>query len=100
MSSKLLKKISFLNTNQSFEAEPQLSVLDLAIREKLELNHSCEGMGTCGTCRVIVKSDLKNLPEPNEIELEMIQSRNFSPKERLACQLQCSTNLDLEIPED
>lgn len=100
MSSKSLKIIKFLNTDKAFEADDQLSVLDLAIQESVDLDHSCEGMGTCGTCRVIVKKGLENLPEPNEVEQDIREARSFLPEERLACQTMCVADLDLEIPED
>lgn len=100
MPSKYTKKLEFLGTEKVIDADPQLTVLENAIANKIPLNHSCEGMGTCGTCRVIVVSGLESMKDPNEIEKEMIGSRGFSSSERLACQNLCSHDLVLKIPNE
>ena len=67
----------------------------------IELNHSCGGMGTCGTCRVRILSSLESLGplEPrNEIEIEMANDRGFAENERLACQLAIVNGLKFRIP--
>ncbi len=74
------------------------TLLSLALRLKLPLHHSCGGMGTCGTCRVVVREGLEQLPSPGEVEQEMIQDRGFSKIERLACQLEPIEGLIVEIP--
>lgn len=73
------------------------TVLDCANRSNIDINQSCGGMGTCGTCRIIVQSDLKLLPPPNEIEAEMMNDRGFAANERLACQLLAEDDLVVEI---
>lgn len=62
------------------------SVLEALLISKTEWEHSCGGMGTCGTCRMIVVDGLDLLPERNEIEEELAQDRGFKQNERLACQ--------------
>ncbi|UXR66264.1 (2Fe-2S)-binding protein [Bdellovibrio bacteriovorus] len=64
------------------------SVLDVALRAKVALNHTCGGNGTCGTCRVFVIQGLEKLGPRNEIEAEMAQDRVFQASERLACQME------------
>ncbi|HEX4922662.1 MAG TPA: 2Fe-2S iron-sulfur cluster-binding protein [Bdellovibrionales bacterium] len=78
-----------------FEGTP--TVLELAIRDGLPLNHSCGGMGTCGTCCVVVESDPSELPARNEIEAEMAGDRGFTARERLACQLTAYPRLIVKI---
>ncbi len=68
-----------------FNAEE--SLLELALNKDIAIAHSCGGMGTCGTCRVEIKSDLSSLPARNEIEIEMANDRNFATEIRLACQM-------------
>lgn len=80
-------------------ALPGESLLDVALKSQLPLHHSCGGMGTCGTCRVIIREGLEWLPPPNEIEQEMIQDRGFPPAERLACQLEVEPRAVVIIPE-
>lgn len=74
------------------------TVLALTEANGIELPHSCGGMGTCGTCRILVESDLSALPERDEIEQEMAAERNFKPRERLACQLLAAPGLRIRIP--
>lgn len=76
------------------------NLLEVCINNKLPISHSCEGMASCGTCRVIVTSDLGDLPERNFLEQEMANDRNFSPKERLACQLIPSSDLRFKLPNE
>lgn len=63
------------------------TVLDVALRNKIPLNHTCGGNGTCGTCLVEVVSGLEKLGPRNEIELEIATDRGFHENERLACQM-------------
>lgn len=73
------------------------SILELFLNKKIDLAHSCGGMGTCGTCRVIVLEG--ELPDRNPIELERANDLGFRPNERLACQLPPSPNLKLQLPK-
>lgn len=100
-SNKVMKKkmkfiIDFVEVE--VKAHPGESLLDLAIRMKLPLQHSCGGMGTCGTCRVIVREGLGELTSPGEVEKEIIQDRGFVESERLACQNESQDGLVVEIP--
>ena len=79
-----------------FEGSP--TVLELAIRDGLPLHHSCGGMGTCGTCCVIVESDPSEVEARNEIESEMAADRGYASRERLACQLTARPRLIVKIP--
>lgn len=74
------------------------NLLESALRAGFELDHSCGGNGTCGTCRVIVESGLEFLPERNEIEKEMAEDRQFEVRERLSCQIKPGQNLVVRVP--
>lgn len=74
------------------------TLLEVALRGKLPLHHSCGGMGTCGTCRVLIIQGLNDLQPPNPIEFELITERRLPPNERLSCQIEPSENLVVEIP--
>lgn len=76
------------------------SILDVALREGIEINHTCGGNGTCGTCLVHVVEGLEKLGPRNEIEEEMAQDRGFKAHERLACQNQPVDGLSVEIKND
>jgi 2Fe-2S ferredoxin len=63
------------------------SVLDVAIRAGIAINHTCGGHATCGTCVINVLEGLEQLEPREELELEMAQDRGFADHERLACQI-------------
>lgn len=99
VSSKSGKIISFLPYNiDASPSQKDQSVLDIAIRMKIPLNHTCGGNATCGTCRVFVVQGLENLPPRNELEQEMAEDRGFQENERLACQLEPIAGLIVEVP--
>jgi 2Fe-2S ferredoxin len=75
------------------------SLLQHLLNQKLEISHSCGGMGTCGTCRVIVLEGLEELGSRNEVEQEMASDRGFEAVERLACQNQWHAKLKIKIPK-
>ena len=79
---------------------PDETLLELCLRSNIALSHSCEAMGTCGTCRVIITSDVNKLPARNAIEQSVADDRDFAPEERLACQTQLKQNLSFRIPGD
>lgn len=55
------------------EAPVGLSVLEIAHRNKVDLEGACEGSLACSTCHVIVdKKYYDMLPEPQDEELDML----------------------------
>ena len=100
MGSKSGKYITFLPSGKVVPASHKdETLLQVAIRHDLPLNHTCGGFGTCGTCRVIVVEGLENLEDRNEIESEMAAERGFHSHERLACQCAPVAGLVLQIPD-
>lgn len=99
MASKSGKFISFLPGNRDVPvSQKDQSVLDVALRVKVPLNHTCGGNGTCGTCRVFIVRGLEKLGPRNEIEAEMAEDRAFMESERLACQIDPVDGLVVEVP--
>lgn len=87
-----MKKKSFVEfrfCDQIVHASQGQTVLDAILEAGLEIDHSCGGNATCGTCRVIVRSGVDRLPARNEIEQEFASDRSMADNERLCCQLVC-----------
>lgn len=63
------------------------SVLDVAIRAGIAIDHTCGGNATCGTCVVHIDAGLESLPPREGQELELAEDRGFNDNERLACQI-------------
>ena len=71
------------------------TVLEAALAAGIKIPHSCGGMGSCGTCRVVVMSGADGLEQRSEVELEMSDARGFREDERLSCQIQAVSGLKL-----
>lgn len=90
--------IRFLPWDKACVLKGELTLLELALRNRVPIGHSCGGMGSCATCRVIVVGSNVALPERGEVEQEMADMRQFRPEERLACQLPPIPGLVVEVP--
>lgn len=74
------------------------SVLDVALKNGIDLGHSCGGMGSCTTCRICVEFSPQALPPRTDLEQDIAEMRSFQDEERLACQLPPSEGLVVRIP--
>lgn len=92
------KKIRFEPSGREFPVKNESSVLEVALNNDLDLPHSCGGMGSCTTCRVIVVHTPHPLPEREAMEAEIAEMRGFSDQERLACQLPPFPGLVVRVP--
>ncbi len=61
------------------------------------ISSACGGGGTCGQCRVKVKSGGGDILPT---ELDHINKREAKEGERLACQVSVKENMDIELPEE
>lgn len=93
------KGILFLPQEKLCEIEGAENVLEVALRNNLDIGHSCGGMGSCTTCRVIVERADGPLPPRNELEEDISSMRGFSDQERLSCQLPPLDGLVIRIPD-
>lgn len=91
--------IYFLPSRKPCEIKAAESVLEVALKNGIEIAHSCGAMGTCTTCRVFIEECKSSAPERTELEQEMADSRGFQANERLSCQLAPVDGLVLRIPE-
>ena len=76
------------------------NLLDILNDNKVSINQSCGGNGSCTTCRVFVHSDEHCFSPRSEIELERAEERAFQSNERLACQTYLLDSAEIEIPAD
>ena len=93
------KNLKFLPSEKSCDFTDEDSVLEVALKNGLDIPHSCGAMGSCTTCRVIVEGQKGPLPERTELEQDIADMRSFSDQERLSCQLPPMDGLVLRIPE-
>ena len=90
-------KIRFLPENVTVEVDPrhlteasegQLgSILDMAEKNDLDIDHSCGGVCACSTCHVIIRQGIESCNEASEDEEDMLElAPGLQPESRLACQ--------------
>jgi ferredoxin len=83
---------------RSVFADEELTLLANLLNHRIEIDHSCGGNGTCGTCRIRVIDGLENFSEMGEVETEMKTDRNFTDDERLCCQSYIKGRIKIIIP--
>jgi 2Fe-2S ferredoxin len=77
------------------------SILDIALRNGIDMDHACGGVCGCATCHVYVKSGAESCPTPDMEESEMLDmAMNRKADSRLGCQCVPTGRADLvvEIP--
>ena len=94
---KWLKYVTFLPVEKKILIHDEKTVLDLALNNEIDIDHSCGGNGVCGTCLIVASCD-RPLAARNEIESEMAADRGFQLQERLACQIEPVDGLSVLVP--
>lgn len=54
------------------EAKPGESILNVALRSGIEIEHACEKSCACTTCHCIVREGFDSLEESGELEDDML----------------------------
>ena len=94
-----MPKMTFIDREgqrHEVDAPVGLSVLEIAHRNKIDLEGACEGSLACSTCHVIVvDDDFDRLAEPTEDEEDMLDlAFGLTQTSRLGCQIIMSDELD------
>jgi 2Fe-2S ferredoxin len=84
-----MKQFFWGSRRQAVEFTAGETILEALLRKKLEIDHSCGGGASCGTCRVFLQNPLprQQILPPEQIEKEFRDERGFLENERLSCQL-------------
>jgi uncharacterized 2Fe-2S/4Fe-4S cluster protein (DUF4445 family) len=82
-----------LTSGKSIPVTPGTSILESLKREDVYLTSSCGGKGTCGKCRIIVKSGQVNVKSKLKLTKEELH-QGFA----LACQASPSGDVLIDIP--
>ncbi|MCP1064716.1 ISC system 2Fe-2S type ferredoxin [Serratia symbiotica] len=82
------------------EAKPGESILNIALRSGIKIEHACEKSCACTTCHCIVREGFDSLEESGELEDDMLDKAwGLEPESRLSCQTQVADeDLVIEIP--
>lgn len=83
-----------------FDAQVGETILDVALRNGIEIEHACEKSCACTTCHCIVREGFDSLAESCELEDDMLDKAwGLEPESRLSCQARVADeDLVVEIP--
>lgn len=71
------------------------SILDVSRAYGIPHASVCGGRGRCSTCRVRVGKGLEMLPDPSEVETEVLRRVGAPPNVRLACQTHPAADIEI-----
>lgn len=82
------------------QAEKGTSVLDVALKNGIAIEHACEKSCACTTCHVIVREGFDSLNESDELEDDLLDKAwGLEAESRLSCQaIIADEDLVVEIP--
>ncbi|SIN74053.1 ISC system 2Fe-2S type ferredoxin [Salinivibrio sp. ES.052] len=82
------------------EAKEGETVLDVALKNGIGIEHACEKSCACTTCHVVVREGFDSLDESDELEDDMLDKAwGLEPESRLGCQAKITDeDLVVEIP--
>ncbi len=105
-------RITFLPANVTVEVDPAElpygdhglpgSILDIAMKHGIDLDHACGGVCACSTCHVVVRQGLASCNDPSEEEEDQLDDAyGLTPQSRLGCQCIPDGTQDIvvQIPE-
>ncbi len=79
-------KIAFADLGE-FDAEVGDSILDVALRNGVDLDHACGGVCACSTCHVKIQTGTKALSGASDDEEDQLDAaRDVGLDSRLGCQ--------------
>ena len=83
------------------QAEKGESVLNVALRNDISVEHACEKVCACTTCHMIIREGFDSIVEGDELEEDMLDKAwGLEPESRLSCQaLVGDEDLVVEIPK-
>ncbi len=83
------------------DAETGESVLNVILKNDIDLEHACEKVCACTTCHVVVREGFDSLEESDELEDDLLDKAwGLEPESRLSCQAKVANeDLVVEIPK-
>ncbi|MCE9678692.1 ISC system 2Fe-2S type ferredoxin [Shewanella sp. AS1] len=83
------------------EAQVGETVLNVALRNGIHIEHACEKSCACTTCHVIIREGFDELDESDELEDDMLDKAwGLEPESRLSCQAKVpDCDLVVDIPK-
>ncbi|MCW5197425.1 ISC system 2Fe-2S type ferredoxin [Buchnera aphidicola] len=98
---KFLPHKKLLPHGGSFFGKEGESILDVALRNKIKIEHACEKSCSCSTCHCIIKKGFTTLSQITEKEEDVLDKAwNLTENSRLSCQAKLGkSNIEVKIPK-
>lgn len=78
--------------------KPGETLLALALRAGIELEHTCGGVAACSTCHVLIRVGEAALSEATDAEMDQLDlAPNRRPESRLSCQARLGSDAIVEV---
>ncbi len=91
-----MPKIEFVPSNRKVTARKGETLLNIAREAGVHLNSSCNGVGTCGKCKVrVIEGEVVENPSSYQLAPEL-KEKNY----HLACQLKVMGNCKIFVPPE
>ncbi|MFA0251923.1 ISC system 2Fe-2S type ferredoxin [Vibrio sp. 10N.261.45.A4] len=83
------------------EAKTGETVLDVALKASIGIEHACEKSCACTTCHVVIREGFDSLEESDDLEDDMLDKAwGLEMESRLGCQAKVAdSDLVVEIPK-
>ena len=92
-----MTRIVFLSDGRTLEGvDPNLTILEVAIAQKIPHFRECGGNGRCTTCRVRIVDGIGNVSPRTQRETEVANALGWDASTRLACQTRVSGDVSFE----
>ena len=78
-----------------------ISICDVLLRNKIDIEHACEKSCACTTCHIIVREGFASLTEAEDMEEDLLDKAwGLEPESRLSCQaIVGDVDLTVDIPK-
>ena len=83
------------------EADTGETVLNVILKNDIDLEHACEKVCACTTCHVILREGFDSVEESDELEDDLLDKAwGLEPDSRLSCQVKVAKeDLVVDIPK-
>lgn len=83
------------------DAETGETVLNVILKNDIDLEHACEKVCACTTCHVILREGFDSVEESDELEDDLLDKAwGLEPDSRLSCQVKVAEeDLVVDIPK-
>lgn len=92
-------KVKILPQNIELETTPEQTLLEVALKNNIEIKSLCKGVPSCAECRIKIVEGDSNVIPPSKAELSLIGTNYYIDSRRLSCQVRCFGPVTIDMTE-